>query len=357
MRATAVSDIWAYQTPDRGLIALFSHEHIMKFMDDIIAGQEAIPGVHFSIAPPGFEPGALMTEEIGNQFPEWKLTLSLEGQDPFRSAANRTIAVYLWIGVLLTCGIVGLSVLLAARLRRQAKITRMKNDMIATVSHELKTPLASMRLLVDTLRDGRCGDERLVEEYTGLLAKENSRLSRLIDDFLTFSRMERNRAKFEHSLLRPLEIREILDAAIESVGERLRAPGCELEINFAPDLPDITGDRDALATALVNLLDNAIKYSGDVKKINVSCFAENGQVCFEVRDNGIGFPRSAAGKIFDRFYQVDNTLSRQAGGCGLGLSIVKFIVSEHGGEVSAQSRPGHGSVFTIRLPLCLMKRS
>lgn len=254
----------------------------------------------------------------------------------------------MWIGVLMTCGIAGLSVLLAAWLRRQVRLTRMKNDLIATVSHELKTPLASMRLLVDTLRDGHCNDARLVEEYTGLMAKENARLSRLIEDFLTFSRMERKGAKFERASLRP---GEIVDAAIESIGERLRAPGCDLKVNFAPDIPDIFGDRDALTTALVNLLDNALKYSGDVKKIHVSCFAADGRVCFEVTDDGIGFPRSAAKKIFDRFYQADSSLSRQTGGCGLGLSIVKFIVTAHGGEISAQSRPGQGSVFTMRLPM------
>jgi signal transduction histidine kinase len=182
------------------------------------------------------------------------------------------------------------------------------------------------------------------------MAQESARLSRLIEDFLTFSRMERGRTKFERDILRAREIREIIDAAIDVVSDRLRAPGCDLEVNFAPDIPDITGDRDALVTAIVNLLDNAIKYSGDMKKIKVSCFAADGFVCFEVRDNGIGFPRSAAKKIFDRFYQVDNSLSRRAGGCGLGLSIVKFIISAHGGEISAQSRPGQGSVFTARLP-------
>ena len=272
----------------------------------------------------------------------------MEDSDPFESAANRRITVYLWIGVLLTCGIVGLSVLLTAWLRRQIKLTRMKNDLIATVSHELRTPLASIRMLVDTLLDGRCHDAQLVEEYMRLMAKENARLSRLIEDFLTFSRMERNMSKFERASVRP---REITEAALEIIGDRLRAPGCELEVNFAPELPDITGDRDALVTVLVNLLDNAIKYSGDTKKIQVSCFAANGSVCFEVRDNGIGFPRSAAKKIFDRFYQVDRSLSGHAGGCGLGLSIVKFIISAHGGEVVAQSRPGQGSVFTVRLPL------
>jgi len=348
MRATAVLDIWAYLTPDRAMIALFSLDHLMKFMNDVVARHEAIPGVRFSVTPPGSEMEAFMTEEIGTLFPEWKLTLSFEGADPFRSAASRTIATYLWIGVLLTCGVAGLSILLAAWLRRQVRLTRMKNDLIATVSHELKTPLASMRLLVDTLRDGHCHDAQLVEEYMQLMAKENARLSRLIEDFLTFSRMERNRMKFERAPLRP---REIIDAAMESVGDRLRAPGCDLEINIAPDLPEITGDRDALVTALVNLLDNALKYSGDMKKIQVSCFAANGNVCFEVRDNGIGFPQHTAKKIFDRFYQVDRSLSRRAGGCGLGLSIVKFIVTAHGGEVDAQSRPGQGSIFTVRIPV------
>ena len=354
MRAANVSDTWAYLTPDRAMIALFSHNHIMAFMNDVLARQEAIPGVHFSVMPPGAgeagESSAFLSGEIGNLFPSWKISLVLAGADPFRSAAGQRIALYMWSGVLLTCGVVALSVLLAAWLRRQVRLTRMKNDLIAIVSHELKTPLASMRLLVDTLRDGRCNDARLVEEYTGLMAKENARLSRLIEDFLTFSRMERKGAKFERALLRP---REIVEAAIEVVGDRLRAPGCELEVNIAPEIPDIIGDRDALVTALVNLLDNAIKYSGDIKKIQASCFAADGRVCFEVRDNGIGFPRRAAKKIFDRFYQVDRSLSRHAGGCGLGLSIVKFIVTEHGGEVSAQSRPGQGkgSVFTLRLPI------
>jgi signal transduction histidine kinase len=119
---------------------------------------------------------------------------------------------------------------------------------------------------------------------------------------------------------------------------------------LAPGLPKVIGDRDALVTVLVNLLDNALKYSGDEKKIQLRGSTSNGNVYLEVQDNGIGFPRSAAKKIFDRFYQVDQSLSRRTGGCGLGLSIVKFIVAAHKGSITAKSQPGKGSTFTVQLP-------
>ena len=247
----------------------------------------------------------------------------------------------------MTAGIVLLSILMAAYLRRQIRLTRLKNDLIATVSHELKTPLASMRLLVDTLRDGHYQDTQLVQEYLQMISKENARLSNLIEEFLTFSRMERNKAKFDRSIL---DTDEVVHAALESVGDRLQAPNCHLQLELAPKLPNIIGDRDALVTVLVNLLDNALKYSGEEKRIHLRGFVSNGHVTLEVQDNGIGFPRSAAKKIFDRFYQVDRTLSRRAGGCGLGLSIVKFIIAAHNGSVTAKSQPGKGSTFTIQLP-------
>jgi len=275
------------------------------------------------------------------------LALYLDGEDPLQSAARQKTAFYVWTGVLMTAGIALLSILLAVYLGRQMRLTRLKNDLIATVSHELKTPLASMRLLVDTLRDGHSHDARLVEEYLQMIAKENARLTSLIEGFLTFSRMERNKAKFDQKVL---QTGEIVDAALESIGNRLHAPGCRLEVDLQEPLPAVIGDRDALVTVFVNLLDNALKYTGESKEICLRGFASNGNVCFEIEDNGIGFPRSASKKIFERFYQVDRTLSRRAGGCGLGLSIVQFILSAHNGSITAASRPGKGSTFTVLLP-------
>ena len=119
---------------------------------------------------------------------------------------------------------------------------------------------------------------------------------------------------------------------------------------MAADLPRITADADALVTVVLNLLDNAYKYTGDEKHVMLRAYAENGSVCIAVTDNGIGLSRSATKKIFQRFYQVDRRLSRNSGGCGLGLSIVKFIVAAHGGSVDVASCPKAGSTFTVKIP-------
>jgi len=241
-----------------------------------------------------------------------------------------------------------LALAVGGTISRQMRLARLKNDLIATVSHELKTPLASMRVLVDTLLEGRCKDERQMREYLQLIARENERLSRLIDNFLTFSRMERQHRAFEFA---PVELAEVVSAAAGAVQDRFAAEGCRLNVEVAPDLPTIRGDRDALVTVLLNLLDNACKYTQDEKRVEVRAYAEADAVCLAVSDNGIGLSRRAAKKVFDRFYQVDQSLSRSAGGCGLGLSIVKFVVDAHAGRISVDSQPGRGSTFTVKLPV------
>lgn len=254
---------------------------------------------------------------------------------------------YLWAAGLTILAITLIASATAGYILRAQKVTRLKNTLIATVSHELKTPLSSMRVLVDTLIDDRCRDEVQRKEYLALIAKENTRLSRLIDNFLTFSRMERNKHVFE---FRQLNMGDVLHEAVESVRERFEASGCRFEIEVEEGLPDVTGDRDALATVVINLLDNAWKYSTDERHICLRAKAADGKVKIEVEDNGVGLPVRARKKIFERFYQVDQSLTRGAGGCGLGLSIVQFIVAAHGGTVEVRSELGRGSVFTVALP-------
>jgi signal transduction histidine kinase len=234
----------------------------------------------------------------------------------------------------------------AQAIGKQIKINKLKNDFIATVSHELKTPLASMRVLVDTLLEGSYRDQQQVTEYLELVSKENERLTGLIDNFLTFSRMERNKQAFAMARTSPAAIAR--DAA-EAVKTKFSKGKCRFEVNIPDDLPDVTADRDAMVTVLVNLLDNAYKYSYDDKQIELSVSSEDGSVCFCVSDNGAGMPRRSVKKIFNRFYQVDRSLARRAEGCGLGLSIAKFIVDAHKGTISVESKSGEGSTFTIRL--------
>jgi signal transduction histidine kinase len=159
--------------------------------------------------------------------------------------------------------------------------------------------------------------------------------------------MERNKYAFG---FKEVPAAAIVEGAITAMRERFAAPGCEFKTQLAADLPPVVADADAMVTALVNLLDNAYKYSGEEKQITLSAGTRNGSVVFAVKDNGIGLSPRDTKRIFKRFFQVDQRLSRSGGGCGLGLSIVKFIVTAHRGTVRVESQPGRGSTFIISLP-------
>jgi signal transduction histidine kinase len=141
------------------------------------------------------------------------------------------------------------------------------------------------------------------------------------------------------------------------VRPRFADAGVRFSTEIAADLPVVSGDFDALVTVVVNLLDNAYKYTEDDKEIMLRTYAQDGAVCFEVEDNGIGLSRRAAKRIFDRFFQVDQSLHRRAEGCGLGLSIVQFIVDAHHGSIGVRSEPGTGSTFTVRIPAAAARES
>jgi signal transduction histidine kinase len=309
---------------------------ILDAAGNFVAGTPRPAGKSFTAAP------------LSAAFPGWKVELYFEGGDVFEKAARRQIAVYMWTGVLVIVLILMAGGFATRAVGKQIRLSRLKNDFIATVSHELKTPLASMRVLVDTLLEGNVRDEAQAKEYLRLTAKENERLSRMIDNFLTFSRMERNKMAFT---LADVRAAAIANDAIESVKTKFVAHNCHFAINVAEPLPEIQADHDAMVTVLVNLLDNACKYTAEDKEIAVKVFPDDGFVCFAVSDNGIGLTRKHIRRIFDRFYQVDSSLARKAEGCGLGLSIVKFIVDAHKGKIAVESKPGKGSTFTVRLPV------
>jgi signal transduction histidine kinase len=292
------------------------------------------------------EEAAFLHAPLGKFFPGWRAEIHFSDVDIFEKTANRQKVVYIWAGLLAIAVMVAAGLLTAQAIGKQIKINKLKNDFIATVSHELKTPLASMRVLVDTLLEGSYRDQQQVTEYLELVSKENERLTGLIDNFLTFSRMERNKQAFAMARTSPAAIAR--DAA-EAVKTKFSKGRCSFAVNIPDDLPDVRADRDAMVTVLVNLLDNAYKYSYDDKRIELSVSSEDGSVCFSVSDNGAGISRRSVKKIFNRFYQVDRSLARRAEGCGLGLSIAKFIVDAHKGTISVESKSGEGSTFIVRL--------
>ena len=344
-----------HKTSTETLLLLLSQENIALTLSDYentFKGSDAAYRIlddsgHLitGLAQPKGEP--FITAHLGEYFPGWKTELYFEDGNIFEKAASKQIALYTWAGVLVIVLILVAGGWAGQVIGKQIKLNRLKNDFIATVSHELKTPLASIRILVDTLLEGNYKDQEQVAEYLQLTSKENERLSRLIDNFLTFSRMERNKQVFEVVKTSPVAI---ASRAVEAVKTRfINKDRCEFDISIDENLPDVLADSDAMVTVLINLLENAYKYSCDEKRIVFKVFTENNQVYFQVVDNGIGMSRWSAKRIFDRFYQTNPSLSRSAEGCGLGLSIVKFIVDAHKGSVSVKSKPGKGSVFTVKL--------
>jgi len=305
-----------------------------------------------SMSPPGDvtiginTPGSSGLHDImlggGARLPGWQVVLDVRDSQGSQGIARRQRASYVWVGLLVIATLTVIALIAGRTFLRQQRLARLKTDLVATVSHELKTPLASMRLLVDTLLDTPESSPVQTREYLELIARENARLSRLIDNFLTFSRMERNRAQFDFTRTEPAAV---MQSAVESIGDRF-----PVEVSAASDLPAVYADEDALVTVLLNLLDNAYKYSAEPRRIELSAYIEDGRCCFAVKDNGIGIPLRQQKKIFRRFYQVDRHLTTHSGGVGLGLSIVEFIVKQHGGAVRVESQPGSGSRFVISLP-------
>ena len=356
LHPSQLPDVWQMAAPGHRVVALFRTKTVLEQSERVLSRAGWLDEATVQLLPPEAKPAAtdvLFSLPAGKYQPGWYLRLSLTDGNLAQATAQGRIAIYLWTGVLVILGMGILAGLIAQVFRRQLQVARLKNDLVATVSHELKTPLSSIRLLVDTLLDEQPPDPVKTREYLQLVAKENMRLSRLIDNFLAFSRMERNKQAFRFVETPPAAV---VHTAVDAMRERLEPPGCQFELQLPEDLPSIAGDADALATALLNLLDNACKYTGGQKQITLRAYREDNSVCLAVSDNGIGLTRIAAKKVFQRFYQVDRRLARSAGGCGLGLSIVKYIVDAHGGSVDVTSRPGQGSRFTIRLPVAERKK-
>lgn len=325
-----------------------AHGRVLMLWRNLPDRLRTVAGPNIILLPPGKDAGNyLLTVPVGGDLLGWRLAVATGDRRVFDQAADARIASYAWIGILGLTAVSALAFITVGLIRRQAAVVRLRNDLLANVTHELKTPLASMRLLVDTLLKAQTLNEVTVREYLQLIARENLRLSRLIDNFLAFSRMERNKCTFD---FRPSAPKAIVESAAAAVRERFQTAGCELVVKADAGLPLISADADAIVTVLLNLLDNAFKYSREQKKIRLCAEASGGTITFAVSDNGIGLAPREQKRIFKRFYRVDQRLAQAGSGCGLGLSIVQFIVHVHQGTVRVESAPGRGSTFFIILP-------
>jgi two-component system phosphate regulon sensor histidine kinase PhoR len=236
-------------------------------------------------------------------------------------------------------------VLVMVFVRREANLSALQNDFVSKVSHELRTPLTSIRLFSETLAMRR-GDPAAEDKCIEGLVRESTRLQDLIDRLLDWGRMESGRREFQLARTDAVQVAKSARAAFTTVLER--RPG-EISVELPEEPVWVDADRDALADAILNLLTNAHKYGGDPARIGLSLHNGGDEVHISVTDNGPGIEPREHERIFQKFYRVDDRLSREREGSGLGLSIVKHVVRAHRGRIELDSGPGQGSTFRIVL--------
>ena len=254
---------------------------------------------------------------------------------------------FLILGIL-SLMIIGGLVLTKHIVSKEMALARLKSDFVSNVSHELRTPLALIRLYAETLELGRITTQEKKQQYYRIIRKESERLTALINNILDFSRIEAGRKEYE---FRETDIAALVHNTLDSYRYQIEQQGFAFEESIDPNLPAVRVDREAIARALVNLVNNALKYSTDEKFLGVKLYRENGVLKLEVVDRGIGIARRDQSKIFEKFYRTGDPLVHNTKGSGLGLSLVRHITQAHGGEIAVESTPGKGSKFTLSLPL------
>lgn len=230
-------------------------------------------------------------------------------------------------------------------LRRLEKIRR---DLVSNVSHDLRTPITAIQGFVEALEDGVAADDDARRRYLRIIAQESSRLKRLVEDLFQFARLESGQIQLNRA---HLDLGEVARRAVESLVPQASARGQSLVFRAGDEPCPVWGDGDRLGQVALNLIQNAIQYTPDGGRIDVSVLRSGREALLEVRDNGRGIPPTDLPHVFDRFYRVEKSRSRHEGGTGLGLAIARHIVEAHGGRIWAESKLGHGSTFRLALAL------
>ena len=287
------------------------------------------------------------------QFPfPWRLIVTQTALENLKSSALRENIIYgtlLAVIVVLMC----LGALLIARdIHRESETTRHKSEFVHNISHELKTPLTLIRLYGETLKDKKNLPEKNRKEAYEIITRESERLSYMINNVLDFSQIETGRKEFN---LKKGHLAGVIRETLELYRYHLEKKGFTVHKQISEDIPPMDFDREAMASVLINLLSNSMKFSQDKKEVSVRLFKDGDNAVIQVADKGVGISRNEVDKIFQRFYRSENEVVSESRGSGLGLTIVKHIAEAHGGQVDVESEPEKGSVFSVILPIFRLK--
>ncbi|MDR1508341.1 MAG: HAMP domain-containing histidine kinase [Synergistaceae bacterium] len=324
---------------------IFSEARILTVLDE--TGSPIVKPDAASVVGPDWS-RPFVAREISPVLPRWEVGAWLS--DPGALAATARYArIVIWVQVATLCSVmITGSIVLIRMMSYEMRVASQKTTFVANVSHELKTPLTSIRLYAEILLSGKQNDEERKREYLRTMMSEADRLSHLVDNVLSFSRRGSGNERHEPG---KFSLTEVARATLSQLEPNLARSG--FTVSFSADgALMVKGDRESLKQVIMNLLSNAEKYSGNAREIFVGCSCENGRALVSIADRGIGVEPEMKDKIFQEFVRGDDTLSAPCGGSGLGLSIARDIARRHGGDVMYAPRPGGGSVFTLLLPVC-----
>jgi signal transduction histidine kinase len=289
--------------------------------------------------------------EIGDALPHWEVAAYLINPAQLTQAAH---TAKLTLGLLIAVLVLAIGVggwLVVSSLNSELKLARQKTDFVSNVSHELKTPLTSIRMFSELLAEGRVTEATKQKSYLNIITAEAARLTRLINNVLDFSRMESGEKKYH---FQRCDLTEVVRATAETFRPHLEAGGFNFECELPAAPLAVHGDADALSQIIVNLLSNAEKYASGGKEIKLQLAQKQSPMPhaeINVLDRGSGVPRGSEEKIFEKFYRAHDSLSSGIQGSGLGLTIARQIARAHGGDVVYEPRGGGGSCFILRLPI------
>jgi signal transduction histidine kinase len=290
----------------------------------------------------------LVADNFSKLFVNWKVALFDNEGKSIEQLVGKEKQLYLMLfaGIIIVM-LIGIVVMIRAVIH-ESEISRMKSEFVSNVSHELKTPLALIRLFGETLESGIVSDEKKRQEFYGIIRKESERLTHLINNVLDFSRMDTGVKEYH---FKEADLVEVVRSTLEAYKFHIRDDGFKIESELPDESITLKIDKDAISQVLLNLLNNAVKYSEERKYIQVRVCKNSISALISVTDHGVGIPKEELKKIFDKFYRVSTAKTRETRGTGLGLTLAKHIVEAHGGTIEVESEVGKGSRFMVILPI------
>ena len=280
-------------------------------------------------------------------FPNYKIGISLKGETIEELVKQRAVTNIIIISVLSLIMILGIWFVLR-NVRKEVQLAQAKSDFVSNVSHELRTPLSLISMFAETLEMNRVNSEEKKKEYYSVISQEANRLGRIVNNILNFSRMEEGRRKFN---MEEKNVNDLVERVFNNYSYHLKDKGFGFDFKLSNDLPKIRIDEEAVSEAVINLIDNAVKYSNEKKEIHIKTGKDEEFVFIEVTDKGIGISQEDQKKIFNKFFRVSTGLVHNTKGTGLGLTLVKYIMDAHNAEIKLESRPGNGSKFRLLFPI------